>query len=161
MNSSAKMTVASFLAALALGAAAFTGCTATSGTVDNTDAGGSTGNPDSGTGNPDTGTGTATCEGTQPLVQDPTCQACVTAKCCTELQGCFAIQAAPPEKPYDCKGYVDEIASCNEKPEAERQSCYDDTDLTAADGIVDAVQKVQDCQTTKCATECGEQTDGG
>jgi hypothetical protein len=87
MNSSAKKTAVSFLAAAALGAAVFA-CTTTSGTVDDTNGG--TRDRDSGTNTDDKDSGTGsggTCESRQVGdFIDATCQACLDKSCCTELQ---------------------------------------------------------------------------
>jgi hypothetical protein len=162
MNSSAKMTAVSFLAAAALGAAVFTGCTVGSGTVDDTDGGTTTPKTDSGTsdtGKPDTdGGGTATCESKQQGdFIDAKCQACLAGSCCTELKGCFDIAGDVDAGKVDCNDYSTCIDDCGTKPDAEREACYADCDTTAADGVQTAYDKITACADTNCKDACSGQ----
>jgi hypothetical protein len=159
MNSSAKMTTISFLAAAALGAVVFAGCTVGSGTVDDTDGGTVTPTPDSGTsdtGSTDTDSGpAATCESKQQGdFINATCQACLANSCCTELKGCFDLAGDADAGTVDCNEYSTCIDDCGTKPEAERDACYSDCDLTAAPGVQTAYESITTCATTNCSAEC-------
>ena len=164
MNSSAKMTAISFLAAAALGAVIFTGCTTGSGTVDDTDGGTQTNNKDSGTtpktdgGTTDTDSGpAATCESKQQGdFVDAKCQACLAGACCTELKGCFNAAVDDAGGKLDCNDYSTCINDCT-GTEAELEACYTACDGAAADGIAQAYTGIETCATTNCNTECAGQ----
>ena len=173
MNSSAKTTTFTFLAAAALGAAVFMGCTVTSGTVDDTDGGtqndddkdsGSSGNNDSGT--PDTGGETCNNTSQTNMFEPAACQTCLESKCCLELNNSFNIPNDDPNGKLGCndfKACLDDCAKPNEdgtaKTEDEIQECIDTTcndpeTPIAVDGVVTAWQSVQACAAQSCATEC-------
>ena len=164
MNSSAKTTAISLLAAAALGAAVFTGCTVTSGTVDDIDGGtqpnkekdaGATDN-DAGNTTPDGG-GTATCETkrTSEYIVSAACQACLDANCCAEQKTCFDI-VAPDESKVDCNDYAQCIDDCATKSETQEQldECYADCDLIRADGVQTAYEAIESCAVKDCKAEC-------
>lgn len=163
MNSSAKSTAVSFLAAAALGAAIFTGCTVTSGTVDDVDGGSSNqNNTDSGTQDASTeDVNTApVCESKQSgtLVNEE-CQACLDANCCTELKTCFDIPADENAGTVDCNDYAtcihDVRDECNAKPtQQEIDDCFADCDLTAATGVQAAYEAIEECAVTSCSSVC-------
>ncbi|HVH42282.1 MAG TPA: hypothetical protein VM925_08050 [Labilithrix sp.] len=156
MNSSAKITAFSFLAAAALGAAVFTGCTVTSGTVDDTDGGTTNNGTDAGT-QSETGTGTdsgPTCEPpTQGTPFEPAadCQPCVAANCCAELVGCFSL---PGGDKLDCDGFKECVDSCDTDDcingAGNEGSCVN----LAAPGVAAAYQAISECGEQKCATQC-------
>src|SRR5262245_17040067 len=148
MNSSAKITTVSFLAAAALGAAVFMGCTTTSTTVDDTDGGTSTSKTDSGSSSSggDSGGGGATCESKQQgtFISD-TCQACAEKSCCTQLKTCFDLPGDDANGKVDCNAYTTCIDDCGTKPEGELETCYKDCDDTAADGVQTAYEAIESC----------------
>lgn len=161
MKSSAKFT-ATFLAAAALGTIAYvTGCTVTSGTVDDTDGGTSsntdsgTSNSDTGTGtNADTGTGTKTCNsGGEGTFLNATCQACLDEKCCAEQTACYAIKGDDAAGKVGCNDYDKCISNCTDT--GGQQTCYDGCDTTAQTGVKDAYDAIVSCGETKCASACG------
>jgi hypothetical protein len=172
MNSSAKTTAVSFLAAVALGAAVLVGCTIESGTVDDTDTGTRPGDKDkdkdSGTpddkekdsGTPETGVA-PTCTANQKSVfVDDKCQACLSTKCCTELKSCFDVPADPAAGTVDCNEYtacIDEYREeCNAKPtQDERDECFAICDTTAAAGVKEGYESIVTCAESSCAAECG------
>lgn len=177
MNSSAKLTAISFLAASALGAIILTACTVTSGTVDDTD-GGSQEDKDSGTGTTsdsgntttdsgDTDAGTATCESKKRadlelISTSAACQTCLAAKCCTQIQTCFAIPEDTANGKTECNAYSDCIRNCVEDPENDTQekleACFTDIcDGTAAEGVPAAYINIEQCGNTSCNTECSTQ----
>jgi hypothetical protein len=109
MNSSAKLTAVTLLAAGALGVAAMQGCTVTSGTNSDTDGGSSSGTSgtsgngtssgsDSGTGD----SGSATCEGNKQEIpfEPASCQSCMNGACCDKMKTCFDI--VKPDTEFDC-----------------------------------------------------------
>jgi hypothetical protein len=170
MNSSAKTTAISFLAAAALGAAVFMGCTVESGTVDDTDGGTQNTDKDSGTGTPsDSGSsnndagGGSTCESKQQgIFVDETCQACVEKSCCTQLKTCYDLPSDTANGKVDCNEYDTCIDDCGAKPDDQLAACYQDCDDTAAAGVQAAYEAIETCAETSCATECGVTTpDGG
>lgn len=166
MNSSAKFSAFSFLAAAALGAAAITGCTLSSGTVDDTDGGTWNNDKDSGTpatdgGATDSGTDggdTLTCESKQEgEFISPECQSCLATSCCTELKTCFDIAGDDDEGLVDCNEYASCVDACGAITDAEEAAdCYETCDSIATDnGVVAAYDAILSCGTTSCATVCG------
>ena len=168
MNSSAKTTTFSFLAAAALGAAVFMGCTVTSGTVDDTD-GGTQDNDKDGGSNSDTGTpdsGGETCSNTHQtnMFEPAACQSCMESKCCLELDNCFKIPSDEASGKFGCNDFklcLDDCVKPNEdgteKTEDEINECYTEcADTLAAEGVVTAWQSVTACAEQSCATECAE-----
>ena len=168
MNSSAKMTTVSFLAAAALGAAVFMGCTVTSGTVDDTDGGtqNNNNNNDGGGGGNDSGsqpeTGTEACQAPQPdtaKFEPAACQSCYESKCCLELTNCFSLPGDEANGKLDCAGFKSCLDDCAGKPAGQEQDdCITEcTDVLAADGVVDAWRSLQTCNDQQCATECASE----
>ncbi len=169
MNSSAKTTTFSFLAAAALGAAVFMGCTVTSGTVDDTDGGTQDNDKDGGsnsdTGTPDSGGG-ETCSNTHQtnMFEPAACQSCMESKCCLELDNCFKIPSDEASGKFGCNDFklcLDDCVKPNEdgteKTEDEINECYTGcADTLAAEGVVTAWQSVTACAEQSCATECAE-----
>ena len=165
MNSSAKMTTLSFLAAAALGAVVFTGCTVSSGTSNDTDGGtqnndekdaGSTDETDAGE-TPDSGDVKA-CETndkqTAPLISAE-CQSCLDTSCCSQLTACFSIPGDEQAGTVDCNVYAKCIADCGEKQGDELTKCYEECDLVAAEGVAQGYDGVVTCAATNCKTPCG------
>lgn len=172
MNSSAKTTAISLLAAAALGATIFMGCTVTSGTSDDVDGDTQHNNndnkdaskgDDANTSTPqDDGGNTATCETkrSSEYIVSPTCQACLDTKCCAEQTTCFAIEAPADESKVDCNDYAACIDAyfdeCSGKAtQEETDQCFEVCDLTAADGVQAAYEAIESCGGTHCAEECG------
>jgi hypothetical protein len=159
MNSSAKTTAVSFLAAMALGAAAFMGCSVESGTVNDTDGGTQNNDKDSGS-DPDSGTGeetgTPTCASKQQgTFVDATCQACLATSCCTQLKTCYDLPGDEAAGKVDCNEYTTCVDQCGTiQDETERESCYADCDTTAADGVQVAYEAIITCGKTNCDAEC-------
>ena len=164
MNSSAKTTVVSFLAAAALGALVFGGCTVTtgSGTVDDTDGGTNNNNTndadseDTDSGVPDTGDNGGVCETKQTNFFEPAdCQTCLNTKCCSELTACFALPADEANAKAECNGFKTCLDDCTaqEDVDACNQECVE---LVAADGVANAYIAIADCAETNCAAECAE-----
>jgi hypothetical protein len=154
MKSSAKVTAVSFVAATALGAAIFMGCTFGSGTVDDTDGG--TQNPDSGRNETSTptdggppGDSSACSTPTRTFtIGSEACQACANTKCCGQQQACFGIAGDPDAGTTDCNDYndcyvaattPDDIAVC---------------DLAASQGVPAAYQQMLQCLESNCAADC-------
>ena len=169
MKTSAKWTAVTFLAATALGAAAFafSGCTVGSGTVNDD---GSTGTPPTtppGTppGTPPSGDGGATCEGN---TQDTTkadfgadCQACLDENCCTELKNCFNQTAGTLDggvAAADCNDYAKCILFCNNEDAGDPATCEQDCDTATTSAISTSYNDILTCGKDKgCATRCGIQ----
>ncbi len=149
MNSSAKLTIVTLLASLALGAAAIQGCTVTSGTSDDTDggtqsSGGTSGNGTSGgtsgTTEQDAGedAAAAVCEGNKQTTQftPESCQACLNEKCCAELKPCFDY-VPPDDTTLTCDQLLDCLQTC-EGDVCDECQAGTTTDLqTAFDAIVE------------------------
>lgn len=165
MKTSAKITTVTFLAAMALGAAALTGgCTVTSTTSNDTDggtsssggsssggssSGGSSGTPsDSGT---DSG---ATCDNPKQTYKFPdACQTCLEKNCCSKLNDCFG-QDVGDAGDVDCNTYSSCISDCNADPNAD-QTCYDTCDAATNQALITSYDILTTCGETNCATECG------
>lgn len=166
MKLSAKMTTVTFLAAMALGAAALTGgCTVTSTSSTDTDggtssSGGSSGTSSSGgsSGTPSdsgTDTGTATCEGNEKQTYKfpDACQTCLEAKCCDKLVACYG-QDPGDAGDVDCNVYSECISDCNAG--AADDACYEACDAATNQSIITAYDILAtQCAATNCATECG------
>lgn len=165
MNSSAKKTTLSFLAAAALGAVVFMGCSVSSGTVDDTDGGTQNNDKDAGNNNnndsgqqSETGTGDK-CESTQPETakfKPEACQTCLEKSCCLEIKNCFSLPGDADNGKLDCAGFKDCLDDCSAKPAGQEQDdCIKEcTDTLAAAGVVDAWQSLTACTDQSCATEC-------
>lgn len=166
MKVSAKWSTLSMFGAFAfaMGAATYTGCTVTSGEVDDFDGGTGT-RLDSGTASDAGATGDggtegtvgAFCEGLNQKNQliDDACQACLEQQCCTDLKGCYNITPGTDE--VSCDDYVE----CVSKNDCEIDPAADaGTDVcngcrsVAAKGVVSAYNTVVDCALSKCKTEC-------
>jgi len=184
---SAKTMTATFLAAMALGAACLAnGCTVNSTSSTDTDGGGSSSGGSSGTTSSSGATsssGTVSEAGAQ--CTDNTnqtskfatpnygagCQACLEAKCCDKLKGCFgqtpkdADGGALP----DCNDYKACIDNCNTQhplqddggAPPELATCYDDCDSavngTQAEAVRVSFELLTDsciADTSVCGTEC-------
>jgi hypothetical protein len=147
MNSSAKVAALSCLAAWALGIAVFSACTVTSGTVDNTDGGfqppatpsDSTGTSGSVPVDQPDGSTPATCNSGQDggVILNANCQACLNAKCCTQLTNCFAITGL-----VGCQDYITCVNNCA----VGDNSCLDGCDTATQDsGVVQAYNAISTC----------------
>ncbi len=162
MKFSVKFTTVSFLAAAALGAGAlaFGGCTVTSGTVD--EDGGPPVTPTGGDSGSDAAPA-ATCEGNkqQGDLVSAACQACLNAKCCTELKGCFNanITANQQGGTQTCQEYATCISTCITKSTASDQAlCYEDCQALAAQDIPSDYEAIITCaQQNGCETACNLQ----
>ncbi|HVJ93531.1 MAG TPA: hypothetical protein VM580_27205 [Labilithrix sp.] len=165
MNSSAKISAFSFLAATALGALLFAGCTVTSGTVDDTDGGTSNNNnnkqdggssDDGGSDGGDIDAG-PTCDNPnqQGYFISESCQACLEAKCCSQLTTCYGLPGDEANGKLDCNQYDECISDCGGKSGDELQACYADCDSLAADGVQTAYEAIESCGETSCVSECG------
>jgi hypothetical protein len=169
MTTSAKWTTVTFLAASALGAAAFAfGCTVTSGTVDDDgDAGGSSSGdpvstPPATEDDGGTDAATATCEGNnQDLTKadfDPACQSCLEASCCTELKGCYnqTAEADGGIPVDDCNAYTQCILFCNNGDAGDPATCQSECDQATTQSIIDAYDAILSCGSANgCAEVCG------
>ena len=170
MNSSAKTTTITFLAAAALGAAVFMGCTVTSGTVDDTDGGtnNNNNNKDGGSQN-ETGTDTdsgggETCNNAAQTskFEPAACQTCMESKCCLELTNCFNIPEDTANGKLGCNGFKDCLDDCvkphgdgGAKTQDEIDACNNEcADTLAADGVVTAWGSIVACSDQGCAAEC-------
>lgn len=170
MKLSAKTTTtATFFAAMALGVAAFAGCTVTSTTSSDTDGGSSSSSSSSGGSSSSSSGSTTTDSGTDaPAAQcadntkqtskfDPaTCQACLEAKCCDKLVACFGQDPNAGQDGganVDCNVYSDCIAECNGKG-GDVQACYATCDAATSQGIVTAYDILDKCGADNCTAEC-------
>jgi len=162
MNTSAKMTAFSILAASALGVAAFVGCTTTSTLSDDTDGGTIIRPTPTNDGGNEAGAFTvgSICSTTfqrDPLGSDD-CQRCLERNCCTELRGCYNLAddidaGADGGTRATCEDYSTCVFECRDKP----QSCIEDCDL-AFPQFKTPYDTLEACgaQTTGgCKTECG------
>ena len=167
MKLSAKWSTISLFFATALGAAAvaFSGCTVTSGTVDD-DGGtvrdGSTSNGDGGSEASAEGGGDAaapTCEGNtqQNQLVSAECQSCLEQNCCNELKGCFNEQV--PQGDVDCQAYADCIANCLTGDAGDPQACFAECDAATDQKIISAYDAIITCAegNATCKTACGIQ----
>jgi hypothetical protein len=175
MNSSAKVTIA-FLAAAALGAAVFTGCTTNDTTTPPADVDSGTDQGSTSSGGTDTGStddsgaaavpvGTGCADNQQKEgVVSVDCQTCLETKCCDQLKGCFNIpvEAGTTDK-VDCDTYATCVSDCNN--DADPDTCVTtQCDPVAQDGIPDAYSQIITCAsdpTNECATACGFDADAG
>jgi hypothetical protein len=167
MTLSAKWSTVSLVAAMALGAGAFafSGCTVTSGTID--DDGGrvrpDSGQTDSGTAT-DSGTDDAVapvCEGnaqTTKLVSDE-CQACMDQNCCDELKGCFN----QTDVEVSCNDYADCLAPCFAPGVEDAAACIEERGCNDAtdESIITAYEAMITCggANDDCAAACGIATE--
>lgn len=175
MKLSAKTTTtATFFAAMALGMAAFAGCTVTSTTSSDTDGGSSSSSSSSSGGSSSSSSSGGSSSGDtdaggdasvnacpdntkQTSKFDPaTCQACLEAKCCDKLVACFS---QDPNAGQDgganvgCNEYSDCIADCNTKG-GDVQACYGICDAATSQGIVTAYDILDQCGADNCSAEC-------
>ena len=172
MKLSAKTTsTATFFAAMALGMAAFAGCTVTSTTSSDTDGGtsssssssssGGSSSSSSGSTTTDSGTDAPAAQCTENTKQttkfDPaSCQACLDAKCCDKLVACFGQDPNAGQDGganVDCNAYSDCIADCNGKG-GDVEACYGICDAATSQGIVTAYEILEKCGADNCAAEC-------
>lgn len=171
MNSSATTTTLSFLAAAALGAAMFMGCTITSSTTDDTDGGtrinDTDKDKDKDKDTPEAGApegGGEACESPQKTPFEPAaCQSCMESNCCLELKNCFNIGEDTANGKLGCDGFRECIDDCDkpnddgtEKTDKQKTTCYQElcSDLIAADGVVTAWQSILACTEQSCKTDC-------
>jgi hypothetical protein len=157
MKLSARLTTVSFLAASALGVGAFAfgGCTVTSGTVDDTDSGTSTGDSGTTTDSGKTDSGTSACPGASKQASalgTAACQTCMENKCCTALTACYGLAVDTDGGALDCNG----IQKCAEDcvNDADPAACLDLCSAAAGTGVEGAYGAVVDCSDSACATEC-------
>lgn len=171
MNTSAKITTVTFLAAMALGATVLTGgCSVNSTTSSDTDGGpssssggsssggSSSGGSSSGSTSDGGGDAGATCQGNdkQTFTFPDACQACLESKCCDKLKACYN-QDPGDAGDVDCNTYSSCISDCNAKPEgAEQDACYEVCDNATNNAITAAYEILTNCGNTNCATECGQ-----
>lgn len=168
MKSSAKLKAFSFLAIAALGAAAFTGCTFSSDTTNDTDGGKQdprpNPTPDGGGG----GGGDTTDAGDTPPLCEATaeqewalgseeCQTCADTSCCDVQAACLAIPGEPDGK-IGCPEYIDCVADCAEMEPGESQDeCYEtcnDEELVVLPGVVQAYNALFQCLEQSCEATC-------
>ena len=156
MNTSAKITTGTFLAAMALGMASLVACTVTSTSSTDTDggtssSGGSSGGS-SGTTSDAGDDGGETCDSTSQTTKYPAaCQACTEAQCCDKIGACFNQQ---PDGGVGCNDYAECVSTCEEGTD---DTCIE----TQCDAVVDPAVKtafdiLQKCQLDNCQTECFE-----
>ena len=153
MNSSAKSTAAiSFLAAAALGAVVFMGCTVdsnTSGDVTGDDT--STEEQDSGTANDDAATpqdDAATGSTCATWSENFTAQACLDTHCCSEQAACAAIERSD-NVPVTCDEYATCIAKVTKDAE---EADAGDPDYSLCDDGVRRDRQVRDRQRVRRVT---------
>jgi len=170
MNVSAKTTTtATFFAAMALGMAAFAGCTVTSTTSSDTDGGTSSSSSSSG-GSSSSSSGSTTSDSgsdapvnacaantkqTSKFTPD-SCQACAEAKCCDKLVACFGQDPNAGQDGgtnVDCNVYSDCIADCNQKG-GDVQACYGNCDAATSQSVITAYDILDQCAVDNCAAEC-------
>lgn len=175
MNSSAKFTGFWFVAAAALGAAAWIGCTTSSSTSDISDGGVPPATPptttppptSNGDGGSDGGNGEVcgaefNFTGDNAGSVEPACMTCLSNQCCTELRACTS-QPFSGSNTYSCHDYftcVNECAPEGATQEEIDQCVIDTCDLAAGDAAATYKterQKLQDCalDTNRCAADCG------
>jgi hypothetical protein len=164
MNSSAKLT-AVLLAATALGVAVFSGCTVNSTSDSNTDGGATSGSSSggtSGTARNDAGDSgpVLACEGNKQVegVVSTECQTCLEQNCCAQLKGCFNIEVPDSGDKVDCETYSACLSQCaeeNPNDQKARQDCEQVCELSAAEGVSDAYDKIITCGEGSCQTVCG------
>lgn len=159
MNSSAKSTAAlSFLAAAALGAVVFMGCTVSSGTSPDTEGDDTSAeDQDSGTSNDDAGTqdDAATGSTCATWTTEFTGQACLDTHCCNEQAACAAIQKSD-SVPVSCDEYAECIAKVTADAEANPDAGAPDYSL--CDDATDDTVKAAYNAIVQCATDnaCAE-----
>jgi hypothetical protein len=166
MNTSAKITAFSLLAASALGVAAFVGCSTTSSLSDDTDGGsrdsGSTTDDDASTGSFTVGSICKTNTQVGKFGSD-SCQKCLENKCCTQLKGCFNLAGIDAgQQQATCESYSDCTAECQqEATPAAVKECQDLCD-EATPTFVQPYDAIETCGRSSCASECDfESPDGG
>jgi hypothetical protein len=174
MNSSAKLTVVTLLAAAALGVAVISACTINSTTSNDTDgglsstssttSGGTTSSSGSTTssGGTTSSSGSTTSSSGDPaacvtkqdagtIFDPPACQTCLQGHCCSELTTCFNI--AGDSTHFDCNDYSDCVASECDHPDA-GDNCGDSCNFATGgdggaagggNGVVDAYQAILHC----------------
>jgi hypothetical protein len=156
----------SILGALAfgMGAAVYTGCTVTSGTVDDFDGGSGT-TLDSGSPTSDASTGDGGVEGNvgtvcksaqKSQIIDDTCQLCLEQKCCTQLKGCFDLPASDGVSCDEYGACVDQFKCEVLDPAVDAGSTTcDGCRSGAATGVPAGYNNIVMCAETSCKTECG------
>lgn len=176
MNSSAKFSVITLLASLALGVAAIQGCSVSTNSGSNPDTGGGiqpgTGDDDDDDDNttPDSGTDanpTATCEDSKQAKENEfapeSCQTCMEGSCCTQLTTCFGLLVDSngdgihdATDDFDCNdlyrcAYTDCVTD-HPGDQAAQDACAQEcvTDGNAPTAVLDALDAINSCGTTNC-----------
>ncbi len=149
MKFHAKWSTLSFLAATAfgMGAAVYTGCTVTSGEIDDFDGGTGT-TIDSGTASDAGDAGTAAdaapigtvCSGLQQKAQliDDACQLCLETTCCGQLKGCYNV--TPGDGTVNC----DDYAACVDENSCELDPAKPSSDTDAGALLCDGCRSAAD-----------------
>lgn len=170
MNSSAKI-LFTLVAAGALGAVAIA-CSVSSGTVDDTDGGSSSGKTSSSSGTVSDGGSTSSSGAvgeTCPTltyaskIENDACDQCIRESCCTEAQGCLNHADNDDAGALGCDGYGDQLAECDGDPDP--NGCKKVSKTAAQSGIPAAWDTYIACRANHCADKCGDLTtppaDGG
>jgi hypothetical protein len=160
MNTSAKITTGTFLAAMALGAASLIACTVNSTSSTDTDggtssSGGSSGTTSSSGGSSgttsDAGEDGGTCDSTSQTTKYPAaCQACTETNCCDKIGACFGQD--PGDAGVGCNDYAECVSTCEEGTD---DTCIEtQCDAIVAPAVKTAFDILQQCQLSNCETEC-------
>jgi hypothetical protein len=162
MNKNAKWLSGLSLAAFAAAGLVYTGCTVTSGTVD--DDGGIV-RPDSGTSDATTEGGGGTDGGTDAttaacsqlkspeVLGSAACNACLKDKCCTEMVGCLDVDV--PDGGVACLDYDQCVRDCDKQDASTAQQCVTDIcNLAASPAIQTGHTALIGCANTNCTQAC-------
>lgn len=165
MNKNLKWMGGLSLAVFAASGLVYTGCTVTSGTVDddggivrptsdsgtdgstNTDGGGTDAATDSG------GQGCTQLKSTEKITQSTRCNTCLENKCCSQLVGCLDLADAGA---VTCKQYDQCVGSCIDQADGgDPQTCIDQQcNLASSTEVQNAHKAVVTCANTSCNAEC-------
>ena len=162
-------------AAGALTFAFASGCTVTSGTVDNTE-GGTTSPPETPPGTPppppagdDGGDAGATCEPNAENAQNRAdigadCQSCLDTSCCSQLKGCFNLAPGDTDAgtaASDCNAYAHCIIFCDNDFAQDAggdagavMECEAECAASTSDAITAAYNDLLTCRDTSCQAHC-------
>jgi hypothetical protein len=158
MNTSAKITTGTFLAAMALGAASLIACTVNSTSSTDTDggtssSGGSSSGGSSGSTTTDGGGGDGgdTCDTAKQTTKYPAaCQTCTETKCCDKVGACF--NQDPGDAGLGCNEYAECVSTCEEGTD---DTCVEtQCDTVVAPAVKTAFDILEKCQLDNCEAEC-------
>ena len=164
MNKNAKWLSGLSLAAFAAAGLVYTGCTVTSGTVDDdggivrpTSDSGTDGGSNEGGGGGDAGSDAQTAACSQlksnEVLGSATCDTCLKDKCCTQLVGCLDVEV--PDGGVACLDYDQCVRDCDKQDASTPAQCVTDICNAAASAAIQTGHTALiACANTNCSTQC-------